>query len=49
MASGQAAGTAAALSLQKGINPSQITREIQELQEKLIEQGVNLNPLSTIE
>jgi hypothetical protein len=47
MASGQAAGTAAALSLQKGINPFQITTNIQELRAKLIEQGVNLAPLAT--
>ncbi len=44
MAGGQAAGTAAALSIQKEITPSQFITECQVLQEKLIEQGVNLEP-----
>ena len=47
MAGGQAAGTAAALAIQKGITPSQFISEPHELQEKLIEQGVNLEPRAT--
>jgi hypothetical protein len=46
MASGQAVGTAAALSQKKGISPSQFTTKYLELQEKLTEQGVNLDPRS---
>jgi hypothetical protein len=47
MAGGQAVGTAAALSIQKGITPYQLISKSHELQEKLIEQGVNLEPRAT--
>lgn len=46
MASGQAVGTAAALSHKKGTRPSQFTTKYLELQEKLTEQGVNLDQRS---
>jgi hypothetical protein len=44
MAGGQAVGTAAALSIRKRITPAQLATKCPQLQEKLIEQGVNLEP-----
>lgn len=44
MAAGQAAGTAAALSVEKGFRPRDLIEKIPLLQDLLVKQGVNLEP-----
>jgi len=44
MATGQAAGTAAALAVKNGWTPRQLIENVAQLQQVLVRQGVNLAP-----